>query len=79
MPLMLFFSPLLSCFIVPPSRKRDLSSAAAPKENKAALALALRCWDGWRGLCIPNLGLFTPFWVSEPQTRALQPDLEACG
>lgn len=52
--LMLFFSPSLSCFTVPPSRKRDLSSAAALKENKAALALALGCWDGWRGLCTPN-------------------------
>lgn len=74
---MLFFSPSLSCFIVPPSRKRGPSSAAAPKENEAALALG--CWDGWRGLCTLNLGLFTPFWVSAPQTRILQPDLEACG
>lgn len=41
--LMLFFSPSLSCFTVSPSRKRDLSSAAALKENKAALALALGC------------------------------------
>lgn len=55
MALMLFFSPSLSCFIVPPSRKRDLSSAAASKENEAALALG--CWDGWRGLCTPNSGL----------------------
>lgn len=70
MALMLFFSPSLSCFIILPSRKRDLSSAAAPKENRTALALG--CWDGWRGLC-------TPFWVSAPQTRALQPDLEVCG
>lgn len=59
MALMLFFSPSLSCFIVPPSRNRDLSSAAARKENKPALGIEVK---GWMERALhPKPGTLHPF------------------